>query len=89
MPTTENISKKAVVQKKIEGNGKIRILIAEDEPLVSQSLRDMLQEIGYQVVGTVQNGLQAVADNKKIFSSQSLDLLFAHYPSFKSTPKGT
>ena len=44
-----------------EGNGRPRVLIAEDEALIRLDLREMLQEEGYDVIGEAADGEQAVA----------------------------
>ena len=38
-----------------------RILVVEDEPLIAQDIRLNLENLGYQVVGCVDNGKEAVA----------------------------
>jgi response regulator NasT len=37
-----------------------RVLLAEDEPITRMDLREMLQEMGYQVVGEAADGWEAV-----------------------------
>jgi two-component system, response regulator PdtaR len=41
-------------------SGKTRVLIAEDEALIRLDLKEMLEEEGYEVVGEVGDGQQAV-----------------------------
>jgi two-component system, response regulator PdtaR len=38
-----------------------RILIADDEPLIRRDLKELIEEIGYEVVGEAKNGLEALA----------------------------
>lgn len=38
----------------------MRILIADDEPIIRMDLKEMLEEVGQQVVGEAANGLQAL-----------------------------
>ena len=38
----------------------IRILIADDEPLIRQDLKELLIELGYEVVGEAGDGLEAL-----------------------------
>jgi response regulator NasT len=39
---------------------KLRIVIADDEPIIRLDLKQMLEAVGYEVVGEVGNGLKAV-----------------------------
>ena len=41
---------------------RIRILIVEDEPLIAEDLRGHLEELGYAVVGTCDNALDAMSE---------------------------
>jgi two-component system, response regulator PdtaR len=54
-------SRRASPSRATEGNGKPRVLIAEDEALIRLDLREMLQEEGYDVIGEAADGEQAVA----------------------------
>ncbi len=40
----------------------VRILIVEDEPLIAEDLRAHLEELGYEVCGTCDNALDAMAE---------------------------
>lgn len=40
----------------------VRILIVEDEPLIAEDLRGHLAELGYEVVGSCDNALDAMAE---------------------------
>jgi len=40
----------------------VRILIVEDEPLITEDLRGHLEELGYKVVGACDNALDAMAE---------------------------
>ncbi|MFO7536902.1 MAG: hybrid sensor histidine kinase/response regulator [Chloroflexota bacterium] len=44
----------------------IRILIAEDDFLVSEMIRGLLEESGYQVVGEAENGREAITLNQTL-----------------------
>ncbi|MBD2705065.1 response regulator [Spirosoma sp. BT702] len=50
---------------------RVKILIVEDEPILAMELSDCLEEEGYDVVGTANNGRKAL----DIFKRQSVDLL--------------
>ena len=54
-------SRRASPSRATEGNGRPRVLIAEDEALIRLDLREMLQEEGYDVIGEAADGEQAVA----------------------------
>jgi AmiR/NasT family two-component response regulator len=54
-------SRRASPGRATEGNGRPRVLIAEDEALIRLDLREMLQEEGYDVIGEAADGEQAVA----------------------------
>lgn len=54
-------SRRASSSRATEGNGRPRVLIAEDEALIRLDLREMLQEEGYDVIGEAADGEQAVA----------------------------
>ena len=54
-------SRRASPSRAAEGNGRPRVLIAEDEALIRLDLREMLQEEGYDVIGEAADGEQAVA----------------------------
>jgi two-component system, response regulator PdtaR len=54
-------SRRASPSRATDGNGRPRVLIAEDEALIRLDLREMLQEEGYDVVGEAADGEQAVA----------------------------
>ncbi len=41
-------------------NNEIRLLVAEDDFLISQEIGRLLEKIGYQVVGFAQNGEKAI-----------------------------
>lgn len=43
-----------------ETNGKLRIVIADDEPIIRLDLKSMLEGVGYEVVAEVGDGLKAV-----------------------------
>ncbi|MBL7953940.1 MAG: response regulator [Flavobacteriales bacterium] len=49
----------------------VRVLIVEDEPLIAEDLRAHLEELGYQVCGTCDNALDAMAE----LAAQKPDLL--------------
>jgi YesN/AraC family two-component response regulator len=38
----------------------VKILIVEDEILIAEDLRLILQRMGYQVIGTVSSGVEAI-----------------------------
>jgi len=42
------------------GNGKLRILIADDEPLIRLDLKNMLESLGYEVIAEAGDGVSAV-----------------------------
>jgi PAS domain S-box-containing protein len=42
-------------------NEKIKVLIVEDEIIIAEDLKISLQELGYQVVGVIQNGISTLA----------------------------
>jgi len=42
------------------GNGKLRILIADDEPLIRLDLKSMLESLGYEVIAEAGDGVSAV-----------------------------
>ncbi len=44
----------------------VRVLIAEDNYLVGETIKEMLREVGYTVVGQAMDGLQAVAMTQSI-----------------------
>ncbi|MVM33113.1 response regulator [Spirosoma sp. HMF4905] len=50
---------------------RVKILIIEDEPILAMELSDNLEEEGYDVVGTANNGRKAL----DLFKRQSVDLL--------------
>ena len=50
---------------------RVKILIVEDEPILAMELSDSLEEEGYDVVGTANNGRKAL----DLFKRQSVDLL--------------
>ena len=50
---------------------RIKILIVEDEPILAMELTDCLEEEGYDIVGTANNGRKAL----DLFMRQSVDLL--------------
>lgn len=50
---------------------RIKILIVEDEPILAMELSDRLEEEGYDVVGTANNGRKAL----DLFKRQPVDLL--------------
>ncbi|MVM35383.1 response regulator [Spirosoma sp. HMF4905] len=50
---------------------RIKILIVEDEPILAMELSDSLEEEGYDVVGTANNGRKAL----DLFKRQPVDLL--------------
>jgi DNA-binding LytR/AlgR family response regulator len=50
---------------------RVKILIIEDEPILAMELSDSLEEEGYDVVGTVNNGRKAL----ELFKRQLVDLL--------------
>jgi AmiR/NasT family two-component response regulator len=54
-------SRRASPSRATDGNGRPRVLIAEDEALIRLDLREMLQEEGYDVIGEAADGEQAVA----------------------------
>ena len=54
-------SRRANPSRATDGNGRPRVLIAEDEALIRLDLREMLQEEGYDVIGEAADGEQAVA----------------------------
>ena len=54
-------SRRASPSRPTDGNGRPRVLIAEDEALIRLDLREMLQEEGYDVIGEAADGEQAVA----------------------------
>ena len=54
-------SRRASPSRATDGNGRPRVLIAEDEALIRIDLREMLQEEGYDVIGEAADGEQAVA----------------------------
>jgi two-component system, response regulator PdtaR len=54
-------SRRASASRATDGNGRPRVLIAEDEALIRLDLREMLQEEGYDVIGEAADGEQAVA----------------------------
>ena len=54
-------SRRASPSRATDGNGRPRVLIAEDEALIRLDLREMLQEEGYEVIGEAADGEQAVA----------------------------
>jgi two-component system, response regulator PdtaR len=54
-------SRQASPSRATDGNGRPRVLIAEDEALIRLDLREMLQEEGYDVIGEAADGEQAVA----------------------------
>jgi response regulator NasT len=41
-------------------NGKLRILIADDEPLIRLDLKNMLESLGYEVIAEAGDGVSAV-----------------------------
>ncbi|MCL6474052.1 MAG: response regulator [Firmicutes bacterium] len=41
------------------GNGKLRILIADDEPLIRLDLKNMLESLGYEVIAEAGDGVSA------------------------------
>lgn len=43
-----------------------RVLIAEDNDLVSLTLEEQLKDLGYDVVGIARNGLEAVSLAQKL-----------------------
>jgi response regulator NasT len=43
-----------------------RILIADDEPLIRADLKELLEELGYQVVAEVRDGLEALDQIEKV-----------------------
>jgi len=42
------------------GNGKLRILIADDEPLIRLDLKNMIESLGYEVIAEAGDGVSAV-----------------------------
>lgn len=44
-----------------QGDGRIRVLLAEDHTLMRQMTRQLLERSGMQVVGEAQDGIEAVA----------------------------
>jgi response regulator NasT len=42
------------------GNSKLRILIADDEPLIRLDLKNMLESLGYEVIAEAGDGVSAV-----------------------------
>ena len=43
-----------------------RILIADDEPIIRADLKELLEEIGYQVVAEAGDGLEALGLIEKV-----------------------
>lgn len=52
-------------------NERVKILIVEDEPILAMELSDSLEDEGYDVVGTANNGRKAL----DLFKRQPVDLL--------------
>ena len=50
----------------MSAKNKIRVLIAEDETMMARVIQDILEGIGYQVLGRVQDGQQAIQMTKKL-----------------------
>lgn len=50
----------------MESHPDIRVLIVEDDFLVSEMVRGQLEELGYQVVGEAENGRQAIELNQTL-----------------------
>lgn len=46
--------------------GKKRILVVDDSSFLRNSLKKILEEHGYEVVGTAQNGLEAITKYKEL-----------------------
>jgi response regulator NasT len=42
------------------GNGKLRVLIADDEPLIRLDLKNMIESLGYEVIAEAGDGVSAV-----------------------------
>lgn len=47
-------------------NGKLRILVADDESVIVLSLKSQLKALGYEVVGEASNGEEAVAQARSL-----------------------
>jgi CheY-like chemotaxis protein len=55
-----------VVTKEIQMPQKGRIFVVEDEKIVAEDLRTLLQSKGYQVIGVVTSGHEAVSEIKRL-----------------------
>jgi two-component system, response regulator PdtaR len=50
----------------MSSNGKLRILVADDESVIVLSLKSQLKALGYEVVGEASNGEEAVAQARSL-----------------------
>lgn len=58
-----------VVERSSERSRSLKILVAEDESLIALDLQDMLERLGYQVIGPV----ATVADIRRVIQDGKLD----------------
>ena len=59
---------------------KLRILIADDEPITRMNLREMLEQAGYPVVGEASDGLSSILSSgsrARIKAASGLPGMFA------------